>query len=109
MAFDLERALRKKGEVESARLDSFHFGLRARTMRLLAEQIAQEFHRDVDGAAWAKRVASQVDEEILGDLRALAGGTVDDARWTALVASARATAREQLVAERGNPAPHRLA
>ena len=72
-------------------------------------RVAQDFGRDTDGAAWARRVASQSDGQIMSDLRALAGEAIGDEAWNALVARVRTEAREQLVAERGNPAPYRLA
>ena len=93
MAFDLRGALLKKAEVESARLDDFEFRLRARTMRLLAAKLA----RDPD--ALVAQIATDPDEAILDRDPALR----DD------FAQCRAEARRQLIAERGDPTPYKLA
>ena len=87
MTFDLGRALARKGEFESARLDAFAFAWRARAMRAVAVALGQ------DGDATARRVALEVDDAILADL----------------VERCRADAWASLVAERGDPTPHRLA
>jgi hypothetical protein len=42
MAFDLQKMFHRKGEFETARLDDFAFHTRARTMRLLAEELRDE-------------------------------------------------------------------
>lgn len=92
--FDLRGALLKKGEVESARLDDFAFRLRARAMRLLASRLGLE--QD----ALVRRIAAEPDTAILASLPAEAA---------ALHARCVAEARAALIAERGDPAPHRLA
>lgn len=97
MVFDLRGALLKKEEMESSRLVDFEFRLRARTMRLLAPVIGH------DPDAMATRIALQDDEAILIDLAA----TIPDVR--ARFAEARDEARRQLIAERGDPTPHKLA
>ncbi|NML04980.1 hypothetical protein [Sphingomonas sp. G-3-2-10] len=97
MVFDLRGALLKKEETESARLVDFEFRLRARTMRLLAPVIGH------DPDAMAMRIALQDDEAILIDLAA----TNPDIRLR--FAEARDEARRQLIAERGDPTPYKLA
>ena len=94
MAFDLQKALHKKREQESARLDDFAFHLRVRTMRELAGLIGA----DADSLV---RLAVATPDDILADR--LPGGATPD-----LVAIAKARAHRALIAERGDPAPHRL-
>jgi hypothetical protein len=97
MVFDLRGALLKKEEIESARLMDFEFRLRARTMRLLAAMIGK------DPDAMVQQIAVQEDEAILADLEA----AHPDIR--AAFAAARDEARRELIAERGDPTPHKLA
>lgn len=97
MVFDLRGALLKKEEVESARLMDFEFRLRARTMRLLAGKLA------VEEAELLGQVALHGDEGILAELRPAYPG-VD-----AMFHEAQVEARRQLIAERGDPTPHKLA
>ena len=94
MVFDLGEALHHKAEFESARLDDFGFRLRARTMRLLAEALSR------DPAPLVAAIARYDDDHIVAGLGADAG-----APYRAAVAQARA----QLIAELGDPSPHRLA
>jgi hypothetical protein len=39
VAFDLQKMLHRKGELESARLDDFPFGIRARMMRMVRDEM----------------------------------------------------------------------
>ncbi|OSZ66788.1 hypothetical protein CAP40_13135 [Sphingomonas sp. IBVSS2] len=94
MVFDLRGALLKKAEVESARLDDFEFRLRARTMRLLAPLLG------VAPGELVGRIAVEPDEAILASLPETALAWFDQARTEA---------RRQLIEERGDPTPHRLA
>ncbi len=94
MVFDLRGALLKKAEVESARLDDFEFRLRARTMRLLAPLLGVETDQLV------ARIAVEPDEAILASLPETARAWYDEARTEA---------RRQLIAERGDPTPYKLA
>lgn len=94
MVFDLRGALLKKAEVESARLDDFEFRLRARTMRLLAPLLGTEADQLV------ARIAVEPDEAILASLPDTAHAWYDEARTEA---------RRQLIAERGDPTPYKLA
>ena len=93
MSFDLGDALRRKGEHESARLDDFAFRLRARTMKLLAERLGR------DPAPLIAAIALAEDDAII----AAEGLPLRDYHL------ALAEARAQLLAELGDPAPHRLA
>lgn len=97
MVFDLRRALLKKEEVESARLMDFEFRLRARTMRLLAPRLGMA------ESELLAEVALHDDGGILAGLRP--GNPGIDAQFR----EAREEARRQLVAERGDPTPHKLA
>jgi hypothetical protein len=93
MSFDLGDALRRKSEHETARLDDFAFRLRARTMKLLAERLGR------DPAPLIAAITLAEDDAIL----AAEGLPAADYHL------ALAAAREQLIAEHGDPAPHRLA
>ena len=109
MAFDLARAFAKKQEVESARLDEYWFRHRARTMSLLAASLAGRTTAPIDPKQLAGEVAVSNDEALLADLRARLAEPIADEKWNRLVQRAGAEARSQLVAEYGNPDPHRLA
>ena len=107
--FDLARAFAKKQEVESARLDEYWFRHRARTIRLLAESLAGRTAEPLDPKALAREVAARTNEELLADLRTRLDQPISDEEWNGLVQRAEAEARRQLVAEHGDPDPHRLA
>lgn len=94
MTFDLGNALNRKAEFESARLDDFNFRLRARTMRLLGEALG------CDPAPLVAAIAVEDDSSIVASL-----GPGADVAYRAAVAEARS----QLIAELGDPSPHRLA
>ena len=101
MSWDLRQALLKKQEVESARLMDFEFRLRARAMRRLGADL------EIEGGALAGRIALQPDADILADIAAELSLDASDlrARWE----EATRLARAELIAERGDPTPHRLA
>lgn len=107
--FDLARAFAKKQEVESARLDEYLFRHRARKMRLLGESLAGKVASELDPASLARAVAAEADSAILAGLRARLLEPMSDPDWDRLVLAADAEARRQLVAEHGDPDPHRLA
>ena len=101
MVFDLRRALLKKEEIESARLMDFEFRLRARTMRLLATELG------LDPEEVVTRIAVQGDDGILAELAGtcrLTAETLDT-----LYRNCREIGRKQLVVERGDPTPHKIA
>ena len=95
MVFDLQKALHRKGEQESARLDDFAFRLRVRTMHELAVDIG------TDPGALVK-LAVALDDKALE--AALPSEASPDR-----IAAARARAERALILERGDPRPHRLA
>lgn len=100
MVFDLGRAMRKKEEFETARLIDFAFRLRARTARLLAEELG------LDAEEVVGRIVTQDHASMLAALAAQVGcgeGALVR-RWQAL----EAAARQALIAERGDPTPYRL-
>jgi hypothetical protein len=101
MVFDLRGALLRKEEHETARLLDFEFRLRARTLALLADALGR------DRGALVPRIAHRDDRGLLEDLAAETGLSLEALH--ALRADRGAEARRQLVAERGDPAPHRLA
>jgi hypothetical protein len=97
MVWDLRRALLKKEEFESARLTDFEFREMVRAIRLLAEELGVEvtpvLHELADrGVQAALALLADGDE-----------GSIEARYW-----QARAQARRQLIAERGDPSPHRL-
>lgn len=97
MVFDLRGALLKKEEVESARLMDFEFRLRARTMRLLAARLG------VRPGDLVAMVAQGDDDTILARLRR------DHPDIDGHYVEAREGARRELIAERGDPTPYKLA
>lgn len=107
--FDLARALARKQEVESARLDEYRFRHRARKIRLLAESLDGRMAETLDPRSLAGAVAVRTDEAILEELRARVLEPVSDREWRRLVVATDSEARRQIVAEHGSPDPHRLA
>ncbi|TXG84008.1 MAG: hypothetical protein E6R12_05900 [Sphingomonadales bacterium] len=101
MVWDLRRALLKKEEFESARLMDFDFRLRARATRLLAQAYA------LDETALVGTVALH-DEDGVVALVATQTGTARHAVQAEYL-RCLISAREALIAERGDPTPHRLA
>lgn len=100
MVFDLRRALLRKEEVESARLADFAFRQRVRAMRLLARRLG------LDEEAAAARPAHGDDAGVLDALAAELA--LNRATLAAAHGECLAQARAALIAERGDPAPHRL-
>ena len=100
MAFDLQRAFRKKQEHESARLMDFEFRQRARTFRLLARALA------MDEAELVKRTARSDDAGVLEWLAAHSIYQLPDLQR--LHGECAAQARRELIEEIGDPTPHRL-
>ena len=100
MVWDLGRAMRKKGEFESARLMQFEFRQRARAARLLARKLA------LDEATFARLTVTASDEEVLNVAATESGRSPDEV--TADFYRCAAIAREQLIVERGDPTPYRL-
>lgn len=101
MVWDLRRALLAKEEFESGRLDNFDFRQRVRTMRLLAEALGA--HED----AMVALVPAWPEDEAFPHIAEISGRPLDE-----VIAEYRrlhAEARRQLIAEIGDPTPHRLA
>jgi hypothetical protein len=101
VSWDLRSALLKKQEVESARLMDFEFRLRARAMRRLGAALG------IDGGALAGQIALQHDAGILADLATRL--SIDACNLHARWEEATRLARAELIAETGDPTPHRLA
>lgn len=101
MVWDLRTALVKKQEVETARLIDFEFRVRARAMRLLAEKLA------LPPSDLIARVARHPDCQLLAGIAAETTMTLSEIEWHHRRCADEA--RRQLIAERGDPAPHRLA
>ena len=100
MVFDLGKAMRKKEEFESARLMDFEFRQRIRAARLLARRTG------ADEAWLVSEIAVHPDGTMLD---ALAERTaVPREALAAAYSECLTEARRQLIAERGDPAPHRL-
>ena len=103
MAFDLGKAMRKKEEFESARLADFEFRQRARTFRLMAEKIGHK----ADEARIVAMTARMNDDAILEELAERFPEHAGQLRD--LHRRCSEEARAQLIKERGDPTPHRLA
>ncbi|MBB4152993.1 hypothetical protein GGQ80_000881 [Sphingomonas jinjuensis] len=101
MVFDLGAAMRKKAEFESARLMGFESRRRARAVRLLAGELG------VDEAELLALVSALPEEQIPAAMAERAGASTDEVEPRFAVCLAQA--HTALVAERGDPTPHRLA
>jgi hypothetical protein len=101
MGFDLAKALHKKAEVETARLQAFTFRQRARAISLIAQD------HGLDPAAVASALAVCPDAELIDRLAETIGHA--PAATASAFSEALIKARQQLVAEQGDPTPHRLA
>ncbi|WP_164155465.1 hypothetical protein [Sandarakinorhabdus rubra] len=101
MSWDLAKALHKKAEVETARLQAFDFQQRARAISLVAQS------HGIDPKLLAGRLAVCLDAELVNRLAEATGLGPADAAIAFSEALTRA--RQQLVAEQGDPTPHRLA
>lgn len=101
MVWDLRRALLKKEEVESARLTDFEFREMVRAIRLLADALG------IGATPLLHHLADRGLDAAIA-LAALQSGREAD-EVASLYPGLRAEARRQLVAELGDPAPHRLA
>lgn len=100
MVWDLRRALLKKEDFESARLIDFEFREMVRAMRLLADRFS---------APSTPLLHSLANHGVAAALAELAAHAhVERADMDAAYLEARSEARRQLIAERGDPSPHRL-
>jgi hypothetical protein len=101
MVWDLQGALLKKQEIETARLLDFEFRQRARAMKLLADALG------VDVEELVRSIVLTDDETIL---RRLANQTgLDEADIERRFQESRHQARLQLIAQLGDPRPYPLA
>ena len=100
MVWDLGKAMLKKEEFESARLQNFDFRQRARTMRLMAAELGE------DSQALAVEIAEHDDAAILARLAEKHGRS--QAELSMLYHRVQQEARKQLIAEIGDPTPYRL-
>lgn len=101
MVFDLGRAMRKKAEHETARLLDFEFRMRVRATRMLLSRLG------LDETVAASLLATMAEDAALAHVTQLAGTEIDSV--TASYRDCLTIAHRQLVAERGDPTPHRLA
>jgi hypothetical protein len=101
MVWDLAKALHRKAEVETARLQDFAFQQRARAIGLIALAHGR------DPAYLAGELAVYPDAELIERLADITGQ--DPAATECALFAALTTARQQLLVELGDPSPHRLA
>jgi len=100
MVFDLRRALLKEEEFESARLAAFEFKHRARTLRPMARAMGIDEDEVAGKSATIK--PAELNEWLAGQHEVGAAGLAE------LEQQCSAEARKQLIAEIGDPTPHRL-
>jgi hypothetical protein len=101
MVFDLGKAMRRKEEYESSRLEDFAFRRRVRATRMLAVELGRD---EAEAARW---ITAWADPVMLTKLAEMTG----ESREALAVRYDRcmALAHAELLAERGDPTPHRLA
>lgn len=109
---DIAKVLTRKQERECARLDDFEFRVRIRAIRLLVEDLNARSRTAVplDPLAFARQAANEAAEVTLAAIDTALGdrspglGTI----WRR---HGRAVARayEQVIVERGDPSPYRMA
>ena len=100
MVWDLRRALLAKEEFESARLTDFEFREMVRAIRLVAVDL---------GAAHKPVLDVLADHGLDAALARMAEQAGREAEEVVMLyRQARPLARRELIAERGDPTPHRL-
>jgi hypothetical protein len=108
--FDVAKVLTRKQEHECARLDDFEFRVRIRAIRLLADHLNARHGLDLDGIAWAREAANEPPESTLERLHeSLAGRSPGIGEIYRQHRRAAARAYEQVIVERGDPSPFRMA
>lgn len=100
MVWDLGKAMRKKEEFESARLIDFEFHQRTRAIRLMLAALGRE------EAGLVADLAVLPEPALIVKIAGLGGIPKDEAirHYQACLGQAR----QQLIAERGDPSPVRL-
>lgn len=109
---DLARVLTRKQEHECARLDDFEFRVRIRAIRLLADSLNGRLSLadPLDSVAWAREAATEPADSTIERLhRHLAGLSPGLGELHRLHQRAAARAYEQVIIERGDPSPFRMA
>jgi hypothetical protein len=101
MTWDLTKALHLKAEFETARLLDFEFRQRARAVSLFAKR------HGIDPHSIVGEIAEHDDAGMISLFCDRTG--LGQAEAAAAYDAALKQARQQLVAERGDPAPHRMA
>jgi hypothetical protein len=100
MVWDLGLAMRKKEEFESERLMNFEFWQRVRATRLFARKLG------LNEASLVSEIALRGDQDLLDLAAEQTSRSKDDI--TMIYGQCLGEAREQLIAERGDPTPNRL-
>jgi hypothetical protein len=100
MVWDLGLAMRKKEEFESERLMNFEFLQRVRATRLFARKIG------LNEASLVDEIAVRGSDDLLELVAKNTSRSRDDI--ATVYEQCLGEAREQLIAERGDPAPNRL-
>jgi hypothetical protein len=101
MVWDFGLAMRKKEEFESERLMNFEFLQRVRATRLFARKIG------LNEASLVGEIAVQGSDDLLDWVAKSTSRSRDDI--STVYEQCLGEARQQLIAERGDPAPNRLA
>jgi len=100
MVWDLGLAMRKKEEFESERLLNFEFWQRVRATRLFARQLG------LNEASLVGEIAVRGSDDVLDLVARDTSRSRDDI--ATVYKKCLDEARQQLIAERGDPTPHRL-
>ena len=100
MVWDLGLAMRKKEEFESERLMNFEFWQRVRATRLLARQVR------LNEETLVGEIAMRGSDDLLDLVAQNASRSRDDI--ATIYEQCLSEARQQLIAERGDPTPNRL-
>ncbi|WP_439573886.1 hypothetical protein [Phreatobacter sp.] len=109
---DVAKVLTRKQEHECARLDDFEFRVRIRAIRLLVDDLNERtgIATPLDALAFARQAANERVDATLAAIDA-ALGAASPGPGTIFRRHGRAVARayEQVIVERGDPSPFRMA
>ena len=100
MVWDLGLAMRKKEEFESERLMNFEFWQRVRATRLFARQVG------LNEETLVGEIAMRGSDDLLDLVAQNASRSRDDI--ATIYEQCLSEARQQLIAERGDPTPNRM-